>query len=82
MPVEITWKLYMLFESTLKEHYVWIEDVYLTGILPEILDIDMVNLEGLIQFDEPNIETSDIMIADAHNLGKDDRIKLWHDLFD
>ena len=31
-----TWKLFRTFEETLKNHYIWIEDVYLTGEMLEI----------------------------------------------
>lgn len=31
MTLETSWKILRAFEVTLKEYYIWIEDVYLTG---------------------------------------------------
>ena len=82
MPADVPSKLLYLFENTLKENYIWIEDVYLTGILAEILDIDMVDLQDLIQFTEPTNEINGIMVANVNMLDVDSRIKRWHELFD
>ena len=41
MNVATTWKLFRTFEETFKNHYIWIEDVYLTGkILEAALNMD------------------------------------------
>merc|ERR1711935_991193 len=44
MSPKITMRIFDLFSSTLKEDYIWIEDIYLTGILRQKENVSLVDL--------------------------------------
>ena len=77
-------KLFQTFLRTFKENYVWIEDVYLTGILADLANIGRIHVENLVYFEIPN-STSDFFTAHPYlewNLSPQERLKVWHELFD
>ena len=46
MTKNVTMKMLDLFNSTLKQNYIWIEDIYITGILRQLNNVSLVDLHG------------------------------------
>ena len=73
--------LFDAFEKTLKSCYVWIEDVYITGVLAEISDVKISSLNRWVHMTPPN-KSSDFIVAHSSQYSPLERKNLWHSYFD
>ena len=75
-------KLFETFKRTMKSTYIWIEDIYITGILSKLNNIGFVNLRHLIHSNNiaPN-NTTLFMIAQTENLEPKEITSLWQNIF-
>ena len=64
-----------LFNSTIKEHYIWIEDVYITGILREELNVSLVNIQA--KFTVKYEGNATFIAAHLDYLNPRQRLKFW-----
>ena len=80
MTPQIAKTLFQSFESSLKSCYVWIEDVYITGVLAQMNGIKISNLQKYIHL-EPHKDKRFISFH-AGNISLEERITLWHKYFD
>ena len=73
-------KLFDSFEKTVKKYYIWIEDVYITGILAAMNNLKYVNTYSITHFGKP--ENNQFMTNHLSGPKPKEWIKVWHDLFD
>ena len=75
-------KIFKTFESTLLKHYLWIEDVYLTGVLASMNNLEYENTYPTTHIGK-NSEDLDFMTCHLTMvLLPDDWLQYWHWLFD
>ena len=74
-------KIFKTFESTLRKHYLWIEDVYLTGVLASMNNLEYENTYPITHFGKPSKEDI-FMTCHVSGLSPDDWLQHWHSLFD
>ena len=80
MTPETMEKLFDTFLSTLKNCYIWIEDVYITGVLAEIADISIASLNKWVHLSVPN-KTKSYISAHANDFSPQERLALWQKHF-
>ena len=89
MSLQNTLKMLKSFEATMTEFYIWMEDVYITGILPSRNNIEHEDLNKQVILDgyqlkvskDPNIATQ-FIAAHVNFLEPKDWIETWHKIFD
>ena len=70
-------RLLDLFNTTLKQDYIWIENIYLTGILRQKLNFSLVDVgEQFIKNYETN---TSFMAAHLDYLNPKERMQVWKD---
>ena len=69
------------FEATMKESYFWMEDVYITGILAAMNNIEHEDIKKLTYYSRPNNATN-FMTAHVSGLKPEEWIEIWHEVFD
>ena len=81
-------KIFKTFESTLLKHYLWIEDVYLTGVLASMNNLEYGNSGDILckntyptTYIGKNSEEDSFMTCHVRLL-PDDWLQYWHWLFD
>jgi len=75
-------KLFNTFKSSMDQSYIWMEDVYITGILAKLSDIGLLSIQHLIHLKkEAPTKNSQFMLA--HNEGSTPmgRFLLWQEIF-
>ena len=75
-------KLFNTFKSSMDQSYIWMEDVYITGILAKLSDISLLSIQHLIHLKkEAPTKNSQFMLA--HNEGSTPmgRFLLWQEFF-
>ena len=80
MSPETAKKLFVSFEATMKKYYVWIEDVYITGILAGLNNIEYENTYKWTHFGKPD-NTTNFMTCHFSGPEPKEWIKIWHDSF-
>ena len=70
-----------MFEKNLRNHYVWMEDVYFTGILASKLGIQHSNIRSIAYWEREVDNSSDFLISHLSSLDHDQRFTLWKNLF-
>ena len=80
MSPETAKKLFVSFEATMKKYYVWIEDVYITGILAGLNNIEYENTYKWTHFGKPD-NTTKFMTAHVSGPEPKEWIKIWHGIF-
>ena len=81
MSPENTQKILASFEATMRESYIWMEDVYITGILAGMNNIKYSNIKKLTHYSVPNNNTN-FMTAHVKGLKPQEWIQIWHEIFD
>ena len=71
----MTMRILDSFSSTLKEDYIWIEDIFLTGILRQKKNVSLVDLEE--QFITKYETGSSFIAAHLHYLNPNQRLEFW-----
>ena len=66
-----------MFNTTMKQDYIWIENIYLTGILRQKLNISLVDMDEL--FIEKHETNTSFMAAHLDYLNPKQRLQFWKD---
>ena len=82
MSPKVMEKLLSSFKKTMKENYIWMEDIYITGILPKLSNIQLLTIRPLVYKKlEKSTKNPKFMLAHCENLTPVELVSIYQDLF-
>ena len=73
--------LFETFTKSFKDVYIWIEDVYITGILSVLSNIELIDLRLLLRPGTPRINSKFLAAGLRKNYLLKDQERIWKRFF-